>query len=92
MLKKVDPSFWLLYSVSIHSDERVVFDALTSTRSYRPAFNWQKALSILAEEAGKTVDPHLQKLFDRVIRETLENDPGAWERMVQSADQFALVL
>jgi HD-GYP domain-containing protein (c-di-GMP phosphodiesterase class II) len=69
-----------------------VFDALTSTRSYRPAFDWQKALSILEEEAGKTVDPHLQKSFDRVIRETLENDPGAWERMVQSADQFALVL
>jgi HD-GYP domain-containing protein (c-di-GMP phosphodiesterase class II) len=68
-----------------------VFDALTSTRSYRPAFDWQKALSILEEEAGKTVDPYLQKSFDRVIRETLENDPGAWERMVQSADQFAPV-
>lgn len=48
-----------------------VFDALTSNRSYRKAFDWQRALEILQEEAGKTVDPRLQKTFDALIRETL---------------------
>ena len=52
-----------------------VFDALTSNRSYRQAFDWQRALDILQEEAGKTVDPQLQKTFDALIRETLASAP-----------------
>ena len=66
-----------------------VFDALTSSRSYRPAFDWQKALAILAEEAGKTVDPRLQAIFDRHIRETMQSGPEAWEKMLVKANQFA---
>lgn len=54
-----------------------VFDALTSNRSYRKAFEWQRALGILEDEAGKTVDPRLQKTFDAMIRETLKDDPTA---------------
>ena len=73
-----------------------VFDALTSNRSYRKAFDWQRALGILQEEAGKTVDPRLQKTFDALIRETLKDaqrDQGgsvgsAWERMVEHANHF----
>ncbi len=66
-----------------------VFDALTSSRSYRPAFDWQKALAILAEEAGKTVDARLQKIFDRHIRETMQSGPDAWDQMVMKANRFA---
>lgn len=66
-----------------------MFDALTSNRSYRQAFSWQKALEILAAEAGTTVDPKLQTVFDQMIREQLEDDSEAWERMVERAGRFA---
>jgi hypothetical protein len=66
-----------------------VFDALTSSRSYRPAYDWRQALDILRDEAGKTVDPNLQQVFDRHMRAVLESDPKAWERNVERANQFA---
>ncbi len=66
-----------------------VFDALTSSRSYRPAYDWQRALEILEEEAGKAVDPRLQKLFDQHIRQKMQSEPRAWEKMVERANQFA---
>ncbi|MFH1107972.1 MAG: HD domain-containing phosphohydrolase [Planctomycetota bacterium] len=65
-----------------------VFDALTSNRSYRRAYDWQRALEILQEEAGKTVDPRLQKTFDALIRETLKDDADAWHRLVERANSF----
>jgi HD superfamily phosphodiesterase len=64
-----------------------VFDALTSNRSYRKAFDWKKALHIMADEAGKTIDPNLRATFDRLIRDTIGPDHGAWQRMVDSASQ-----
>ena len=66
-----------------------VFDALTSSRSYRPAYGWEEALSILQAEAGKTVDPHLQKIFDAGMRQTLESDSQAWQRVTEQANHFA---
>ena len=54
-----------------------VFDALTSTRSYRKAFVWGKALDILREESGTTVDPRLVTVFDQIIRDWIGKDPGA---------------
>lgn len=63
-----------------------VFDALTSTRSYRPAFDWREALAILDREASKTVDPKLQKMFDRHIRKMV--DPDGWQRVVDRANGF----
>jgi len=54
-----------------------VFDALTSTRSYRKAFVWGKALNILREESGTTVDPKLVTVFDQIIRDWIGKDPGA---------------
>ena len=68
-----------------------VFDALTSNRAYRGAFSWEKALSILEEEAGKTVDPGLQKEFDAMIRRELGEDSDAWPRMVERANRFTQV-
>jgi HD-GYP domain-containing protein (c-di-GMP phosphodiesterase class II) len=68
-----------------------VFDALTSTRSYRPAFNWRDALDLLEKEAGRTIDPNLQGIFDGLIRESLEGIPDGWEKMIQSANRFTEV-
>ncbi|HNQ23616.1 MAG TPA: HD-GYP domain-containing protein [Phycisphaerae bacterium] len=65
-----------------------IFDALTSTRSYRGAYDWRKALDILAEEAGTTVDPHLQGVFAALIRERLEHDEGAWRAMLERAERL----
>lgn len=60
-----------------------IFDALTSSRSYRKAFDWQKALGIIAEESGTVVDPHLGAVFTKMIRRKFENDPQAWEAMTR---------
>lgn len=63
-----------------------VFDALTSSRSYRQAFDWERALRILEEESGTTVDPNLAGVFGRIIRRRCEAHPQAWEEMTREAD------
>lgn len=40
-----------------------IYDAVTTTRSYRPAFTHEKAIGILESERGKTVDPELLDVF-----------------------------
>lgn len=40
-----------------------VYDALTSTRSYRPAMPTSKALEIMREGSGKHFDPRILRLF-----------------------------
>jgi putative nucleotidyltransferase with HDIG domain len=44
-----------------------VFDALTSDRVYRPAFDTTKALRIMEMESGQTFDPVLLKCFINMI-------------------------
>ena len=44
-----------------------IYDALTSTRSYRGAFAHGDALEIMSAESGKTVDPELFEVFVRVM-------------------------
>ena len=46
-----------------------VFDALTSDRVYRKAFDTAKALEIMNGESGKTFDPVLLKCFVRLIEQ-----------------------
>ncbi|MFQ5592052.1 MAG: HD-GYP domain-containing protein [Phycisphaerae bacterium] len=65
-----------------------VFDALTSSRSYRRAYDWSTALAVMESEAGKTVDPHLQRVFADLIREECADDPNAWDRLVRTAERF----
>jgi putative nucleotidyltransferase with HDIG domain len=50
-----------------------VYDALASDRPYRPAFRREKALDIMASEAGRRLDPQLFSLF----RELNIADQGA---------------
>jgi len=65
-----------------------VFDALTSTRSYRPAFDWNTALSVMEREAGKVSDLELWRVFHPMMRSRLEADETAWNRMVHEANRF----
>jgi putative nucleotidyltransferase with HDIG domain len=44
-----------------------VYDALTTTRSYRAAFSHEKAMEILTSEVAKTVDPSLFSAFADAI-------------------------
>lgn len=79
---------------SIPQDARIIqiadiFDALTSNRSYRKAYSWSEALEILAKEAGRTVDPNLLQIFDRMMRKELEGSATAWVKMVQEANYFS---
>lgn len=46
-----------------------VFDALTSDRVYRKAFDIEKALSIMEEESGTSFDPVLLKCFVNLINQ-----------------------
>lgn len=50
------------------------FDALTSTRSYRKAYQVNRALDLLRNEAGEKFDPHVVEHFLR----TWENLPQEW--------------
>lgn len=55
-----------------------VFDALTTVRPYKPAWDIEKALALISEEAGKSFDPKLVKLFwDALpeIKEVYKNNP-----------------
>lgn len=40
-----------------------IFDALTSTRSYRRGFTVEKALAILEQDRGRVTDPHVTDVF-----------------------------
>ena len=46
-----------------------VFDALTSDRVYRKAFDTERALDIMRDESGSTFDPLLFKIFENMISE-----------------------
>ena len=50
-----------------------------------------KALAIMNEEAGRTLDPHLQKVFDALIHELLDENPTGWERLVRNAASFTQI-
>ncbi len=64
-----------------------VFDALTSTRSYRKAFAWDKALGILRAESGTTFDPNLVTVFDQIIRAWISKHPGALHEMQRQTSE-----
>ncbi len=58
-----------------------VFDALTTSRSYRRAYTWEKALSILREESGTVVDANLATVFEKLIRDWAVREPGEFARL-----------
>ena len=50
-----------------------VFDALTSTRPYRPAWSRQAALEHIHQQSGKLFDPAVVRSFSQVMREMTRN-------------------
>ena len=44
-----------------------VYDALTTTRSYRAAFSHDKAMDVMVSELGRTLDPSLFAVFARDV-------------------------
>lgn len=44
------------------------FDALTTDRSYRPAFSTEQALHVMQSEAGRVFDPRMFEVFKRLIQ------------------------
>jgi len=68
-----------------------IFDALTSSRSYRTAFDWRKAINIIEDEAGTTVDPELAAVFARFIRGRCEGKSDeAWQALFGEAEAMLL--
>jgi len=49
-----------------------VFDALTSSRPYKPAWKIEDALAYMVENAGRHLDPKLVELFQRELPKILE--------------------
>ncbi len=51
------------------------FDALTTERSYKPAFSIEKALGIIEKDAGTHFDPELARLFVSLKRNQMAERP-----------------
>jgi HD-GYP domain-containing protein (c-di-GMP phosphodiesterase class II) len=53
-----------------------VFDALTTTRSYRPALSRQEALRIMDRESGTVLDPSIYPMFRSLITDQTNTRAG----------------
>jgi HD-GYP domain-containing protein (c-di-GMP phosphodiesterase class II) len=51
-----------------------IFDALTSTRTYRAGLDLSRALAVLEQGAGRATDPRVTFAFVRAFRAYLRND------------------
>jgi len=58
-----------------------IFDALTTTRSYRDAFSWRRAMEILEEEEGTVVDPNLGKTFRSLLWRLYARNSAAFDEI-----------
>ena len=67
-----------------------VFDALTSSRSYRSAYSVEKALSIMQESAGTRHDPNLVQLFVQVVQRARVESPDLFEHIPRHDEAPAL--
>lgn len=57
-----------------------IFDALTSTRSYRKAFGFQRAVDIMKKEAGPKLDAEVFDAFLQTWERLPQEYPLEWER------------
>jgi putative two-component system response regulator len=49
-----------------------VFDALTQTRCYKPAFSIEKSMGIIEEGIGKHFDPAIVNAFKKGMDQAIE--------------------
>lgn len=57
-----------------------IFDALTSTRSYRMQYSVDRALEMLAEGAGTVTDPHITEVFIRTFRQYMRESQADYHQ------------
>ena len=62
------------------------FDALTSDRSYRPAFSTEQALHVMQSESGRVYDPDMFEVFKRLMEPQQQTDSD--DDMWSAADGF----
>ncbi len=55
-----------------------IFDALTTDRPYRAAYDIPQAIALLEEGAGHMTDPELTELFIETIRQYMAADPAGF--------------
>jgi putative two-component system response regulator len=56
-----------------------IYDALTTSRPYKPAFPHDHAVEVMMEESNRGWrDPELVPLFAEVSRNWTHNDPASW--------------
>jgi putative nucleotidyltransferase with HDIG domain len=63
-----------------------VYDALTSSRSYRKAMSHEAAMEIIVKESGRHFDPLCVQAWVRLVSE----QPGFFEETVRHSPQFKL--
>jgi putative nucleotidyltransferase with HDIG domain len=59
-----------------------IYDALTTTRSYRRAFTHERAMEIMASEVGQSVDPGLFEIFALQVATQARAKPAEARRSV----------
>ena len=52
------------------------FDALTTDRSYRPAFSTDQALQVMQSEAGRVFDPDMFEVFRKLLQPQPSREPA----------------
>ena len=67
-----------------------IFDALTTTRSYRGAYSWREALDILKKESGTVVDPSLCATFVGILERLFLVNPEAFEEIGRPVSRLHL--
>lgn len=64
-----------------------VFDALTSTRSYRQAYSLEQAIEIMRQDAGQRLDPGLVARFEQIVERAREEQPTLFRRPPESSEE-----
>jgi len=68
-----------------------VFDALTTTRSYRVAFSIDQAREILLKESGEKLDEEVVRIFLTLLLELCEERPEAFAHIFSETSEAAHV-
>ncbi|MBL8879732.1 MAG: HD-GYP domain-containing protein [Phycisphaerales bacterium] len=61
-----------------------VFDALTSTRSYRNAFSVEQAIDIIRKDSGTRIDSEMASAFERAITAMETENPAGFRQMFRT--------
>lgn len=64
------------------------FDALTSTRSYRKAFDHERAISIMKEDTGNKLDPEIMERFLKALAELPHDHPQEYQKWFASSEEI----